>query len=309
MADDNLNNKDLSFDQIREIIKKLAILGVQRIRLTGGEPLYRKDIIHIVRIASNIFKEFSLFSNLTISNHDILREIITFEPRIFWTTLLDHRPYSHDTLVNKSGSQKLTVASINYLIKHDVDVGVQIPISKYNYSSLYQSLKFIQELGVETIKILPIFPTGRALSNIDKLCVNIAWEQILKICSLQDFALTNYSKIIISTYASKENRESQLPECIGGINKILNIDHKGNVFPCCVLMGNKNFSLFNMLDLNFKEQYKKYSIAGREKNIHNAKSPQTLNSICPVFSRKINNSSVNWNGCPLQYITIKSGEK
>jgi GTP 3',8-cyclase len=42
------NNKLISREEINVIVKSLSKLGVKRIRLTGGEPLLRNDIIEIV---------------------------------------------------------------------------------------------------------------------------------------------------------------------------------------------------------------------------------------------------------------------
>lgn len=39
----------LSFEEIVEIVEAAASLGIERVRLTGGEPLVRKDIVSLVR--------------------------------------------------------------------------------------------------------------------------------------------------------------------------------------------------------------------------------------------------------------------
>lgn len=39
----------LSFDEILRIVRALAALGVRKVRLTGGEPLVRKDILDLIR--------------------------------------------------------------------------------------------------------------------------------------------------------------------------------------------------------------------------------------------------------------------
>lgn len=44
----------LSFNEIVEIVKVGVSLGITKIRLTGGEPLVRKDIVDLVRMIANI---------------------------------------------------------------------------------------------------------------------------------------------------------------------------------------------------------------------------------------------------------------
>ena len=44
----------LTFEKIVEIAKEAAALGVKKIRLTGGEPLLRRDIIELINMLSKI---------------------------------------------------------------------------------------------------------------------------------------------------------------------------------------------------------------------------------------------------------------
>src|ERR1051325_10110420 len=42
-------NEVLSFEEIERLAKIFVSLGVQKIRLTGGEPLVRRDLSHLIR--------------------------------------------------------------------------------------------------------------------------------------------------------------------------------------------------------------------------------------------------------------------
>src|SRR3989337_1508430 len=44
----------LSFDEIKRIIRLMAGMGVTKVRLTGGEPLVRKDVEILVEMLSKI---------------------------------------------------------------------------------------------------------------------------------------------------------------------------------------------------------------------------------------------------------------
>jgi cyclic pyranopterin phosphate synthase len=48
------NKKIISRNEIRHIVQALSSLGIKRIKLTGGEPLLREDIIEIVSDIKNI---------------------------------------------------------------------------------------------------------------------------------------------------------------------------------------------------------------------------------------------------------------
>ena len=59
------HNKILSFDEIYDIAKTAVSMGVDKIRLTGGEPLVRKNIIELVKMIGSIegLKDFGMTSN------------------------------------------------------------------------------------------------------------------------------------------------------------------------------------------------------------------------------------------------------
>lgn len=64
-----LNHNDiLSFDEITDFVVTAADMGIDKIRLTGGEPLVRKDLPVLVEMLAGIkgIKDFSMTTNGTL---------------------------------------------------------------------------------------------------------------------------------------------------------------------------------------------------------------------------------------------------
>ncbi len=59
------HNEILSFEEIEEITKVFVSLGINKIRITGGEPLIRKDILRLIENIGKIYgiKDFALTTN------------------------------------------------------------------------------------------------------------------------------------------------------------------------------------------------------------------------------------------------------
>ena len=55
----------LTVDEIHQVIKSLVPHGIQKIRLTGGEPLFRPDIVDIIKAISSVpeIKDLGLTTN------------------------------------------------------------------------------------------------------------------------------------------------------------------------------------------------------------------------------------------------------
>jgi cyclic pyranopterin phosphate synthase len=55
----------LSFDEIVNVVKEAVALGVDKVRITGGEPLVRRGIVDLVRMISGIpgIRDFGMTSN------------------------------------------------------------------------------------------------------------------------------------------------------------------------------------------------------------------------------------------------------
>ncbi|MBN1387648.1 MAG: radical SAM protein, partial [Bacteroidales bacterium] len=58
----------LSFDEITDFVKVAVDMGIDKVRLTGGEPLVRKDLPVLVEMLAGIkgIKDFSMTTNGTL---------------------------------------------------------------------------------------------------------------------------------------------------------------------------------------------------------------------------------------------------
>jgi GTP 3',8-cyclase len=48
------HSKILTYEEITEVVRKAAEMGINKVRLTGGEPLVRKDIVDLVEMISSL---------------------------------------------------------------------------------------------------------------------------------------------------------------------------------------------------------------------------------------------------------------
>jgi cyclic pyranopterin phosphate synthase len=64
-----LSHQDImTFDEIVDVVKAAALLGINKVRITGGEPLVRKGIVSLVEMIARIpaISDFSMTTNGTL---------------------------------------------------------------------------------------------------------------------------------------------------------------------------------------------------------------------------------------------------
>ncbi|MBO3755269.1 MAG: GTP 3',8-cyclase MoaA [Candidatus Brockarchaeota archaeon] len=60
---DPSSNRCISLNEIKRIVEVACSFGVEKIKITGGEPLMRNDIVEIVKEVSPLVREVSLVTN------------------------------------------------------------------------------------------------------------------------------------------------------------------------------------------------------------------------------------------------------
>ena len=95
----------LSFEEIREVVATMAPLGLRRVRITGGEPLVRRDLPDLVRMVAEVpgIEDLSLSTNavLLAEHAEALREAGLNRVNISLDSLREDRV---DALARRPGS-------------------------------------------------------------------------------------------------------------------------------------------------------------------------------------------------------------
>lgn len=111
----------LTFDEITEVVKTAVELGIDKIRLTGGEPLVRKGIVELVGMLAQIegIKDFGLTTNgilldefaLLLKNAGIHRLNISLDT-------MDPDQFAH---ITRGGDIKAVLKGIEAAVKAGFD--------------------------------------------------------------------------------------------------------------------------------------------------------------------------------------------
>ncbi|MFO7977737.1 MAG: radical SAM protein [Bacteroidales bacterium] len=152
----------LSFEEIREVVQAAVSMGVDKVRLTGGEPLVRKDIVELVRMIAAVpgIKDLSMTTNAislerfakplaAAGLHRVNISLDTTDPEKFSAITRGgdiHKVYAGIKAARDAG---LNPIKINCVIKASTHEPDAMAVKDYCQQHGLQ-VRFIREMDLET---------------------------------------------------------------------------------------------------------------------------------------------------------------
>jgi GTP 3',8-cyclase len=169
-------SKLMQAEEIELLAKKFVELGVNKIRLTGGEPLVRKDAANIIQRLGKLGVNLTLTTNATRLHEfiDILKEANVHSLNISLDTLQSDK----FNLITRRDQFKLVHDNIHRMLKNDFHVKVNMVVMKgFNENEINNFIEWTKEepVHVRFIEFMP-FTGNRWTSN--KV---FTWQEMLKV--------------------------------------------------------------------------------------------------------------------------------
>ncbi|MFH2034471.1 MAG: radical SAM protein [Candidatus Margulisiibacteriota bacterium] len=142
----------LSYEEIIEVAKCAVKLGIKKVRLTGGEPLVRANILYLVEQIAKIpgINDFAMTTNGTLLKQYAadLKKAGLHRVNVSLDSLRDDRYYQ----ITRGGNLK----DVQDGLEEAIRVGLQpikinmVVIPDFNEDEVNQMIKFARILGVKT---------------------------------------------------------------------------------------------------------------------------------------------------------------
>ena len=204
----------LTYDEILRICETVSELGIRKIKITGGEPLVRKDIVDLIKDIKNIEK----IEQVTLTTNGILLYDMLDD---LYTAGIDAINISLDTL-NKEKFKKITrrdglekvLRSIDKAYKLGIRIKINcLAIRDFNIDELAEIANFAKdrEIDVRFIELMPI-GFGKKYTEIDN-------DEILSILESR-FGVFETVTEKRGNGPAKYYRNENMKGCIGFISAI-----------------------------------------------------------------------------------------
>jgi len=136
--------KEITKEEIEDLLKVSMDLGIKKVRFTGGEPLVRKDIVEIVEIASKYMDDVSMSTNgiLLCEKISDLKEAGISRINVTLNTL---NKDIYKSITGKNKLQDVLDGIEKTFLEEIFPIKVNMVVMQRNYREIKDLVKFTKE--------------------------------------------------------------------------------------------------------------------------------------------------------------------
>ncbi|QHS57024.1 GTP 3',8-cyclase MoaA [Mucilaginibacter sp. 14171R-50] len=159
----------MSYEEMLHICTLMVKMGIEKVRITGGEPFVRKDIMQLLKALSKLdgLKELTLTTNgvLTAPYVEELKQIGVRSVNLSLDTLDANRFFA----ITRRDEFAAVMETMEQLLKHDIDVKINtVVMAGKNTQDIIPLVELTRQLPVSArfIEEMPFNGEGHSYSGI-----------------------------------------------------------------------------------------------------------------------------------------------
>lgn len=252
-ATELMSPKDLNFAECCNVIDEIAEYAPFILVLSGGEPLWRRDVFDIARRAKSKGLRVALATNGTLVDEAMASRIHESGIERVAISLDGADHVTHDTFRGHRGAFESAIRGIKCLKDLGISTQINTTVSRHNEPQLPEILKLAQDLGVDAFHMFLLVPVGCGLTIQDEQSIAgpdaeriLNWFYDRSLDSNLDLKATcapHYYRIMRQRRAESRRAGESIPElsregmhavtkgCLAG-TAVCFISHQGDVYPC-----------------------------------------------------------------------------
>lgn len=218
---------ELTTEEVKKAIKDLKENNFTYIKFTGGEPFVRKDMIEILKYASELGFDMDISTNASLLTKEIATKLKQMNFPMVHVSLDGYDRDSHEYVRGKN-TFELTIRGIKLLTENGIYTRLGTVIYSQNEDYLEKIVALASDLKVNEIIFSFMEPMGR-LKEDDELLSKRSLESVKK--EIEKLAIKYESNIKVK-YSLSENKKCKSEEICPAVNKFIYINNLGEISPC-----------------------------------------------------------------------------
>ena len=160
----------LPFQRLRALVDRAVQLGLERLYLTGGEPLIRKDIFELIRHGTESRDlEIIVLTNATVFRGSIKAGLETLDPsRVRFQVSIDGAHAETNDRIRGPGTFTKALDGARVLADLGFDVSLSTVATRANLDELPEIPGIVQSVGAKSHHLMWAHRRGRAATSTDE---------------------------------------------------------------------------------------------------------------------------------------------
>ena len=257
--------EDLPYEACTRIIEELAEFAPFILVLSGGEPLYRRDVFQLARLATDRGIRVALATNGTLVTTELAQKIRDAGIQRVAISLDGPDAVTHDSFRGIPGAFHKALEGFAHLKAVGMSLQINSTVAKHNAARLPETLDLALQLGADSFHLFLLVPVGCGIQVADKQMVEAEeYEHILNwLCDrmlenrieLKATCAPHFFRVMRQRRAEMRRNGEPVPDlpaprhhghpshaanapmhtmtrgCLAGTG-VCFISHKGQVYPC-----------------------------------------------------------------------------
>ncbi len=159
---------DLPTEKAKGIIDQIAAFANPILVLSGGEPLYRKDIFELASYGTAKGLRVALATNGTLVTKEVAKKIVDAGVKRVSISLDGADAETHDSFRGIPGAFENAVQGLNNLRALGMGLQINMTVARHNAHQLPQVLELAKSLGADALHTFLLVPVGCGVEIADR---------------------------------------------------------------------------------------------------------------------------------------------
>lgn len=253
------DNKELTFQDYKNILEQLREMGCSQVLITGGEPTLKDCFLDVCKYAKKLGLILNIYTNGLHITDELFDELLAIKPNSVSVSLYAADAKTHDSITQVKGSFDKTLKFVMSLKCAGIDTFIKSVVLKKNFEQYEKLFELGKRLNIIIGSALVIMDTH---TSKEKNTMALDTEKDYK--SFYRMLSKYHRNEIVDFAKTKRDKNSRL--CGAGLYSI-SINPFGDINPCNalpIILGNvknttikkawNNFSVLNKITgLKFKD--------------------------------------------------------
>jgi SynChlorMet cassette radical SAM/SPASM protein ScmF len=160
-AEPPADGEEITLATMRSLVEQALPLGLKNIKITGGEPFLRADILDFIAYFTAQKLPVSIETNGTLLTPELVKALKTLRVSLVAVSIDGKNAASHDAIRGVPGAFDRALHGLRLLQDHDIPREIVSVLHRRNLDEVEDLLRLSDELGVRVHKLNPISSVGR----------------------------------------------------------------------------------------------------------------------------------------------------